>query len=126
MHVAITSTQDETIYLFGSLERVFPDPFVIKLLRVDPASPGIHLNPNETKFLTNKDLEDAFGNFNPDDLSVSGSINSLDYLKEGPNYKLLEGNYKICFTAKSKSTGQDVSIESCAFLNICHVTVPQF
>ncbi|TKK71765.1 hypothetical protein FC093_01715 [Ilyomonas limi] len=125
IHVAITSTETIHVFLYGSLERLLPDPFKIELDSAAQILPGVNLVTGVTKFLDVNLLEEAFANFNDGNLNFTGKINSLADLQEGPNYKLPEGYYKICFFAKSDD-GRTVSNLSCAFFYICSVTAPQF
>jgi len=125
IHVAITSTENIHVFLYGSLERLLPDPFKIELDSASQILPGVNLITGVTKFLDFKLLEEAFANFDDGDLNFTGKINSFADLQEGPNYKLPEGYYKICFFAKSDE-GRTVSNLSCAFFYICSVTAPQF
>lgn len=125
IHVTITSTYNESlrdIKIYGSLKRLSPSMFSIGVKNTYiPA--GIDFFAHETKFLNNVMLQNAFGNFNEEDAAFT-DINPQD-LKEGINYKLPEGYYQICFTAKD-ANNTVISNEGCAFFYICNVAAPQF
>jgi hypothetical protein len=122
IHVSIIATQENTVYFYGSLRRLSPAAFSIGL---NPSftPTGIKFSQGETRFLDNETLKLAFANFEEGDLALSNI--SLDDLKEGPNYKLPEGLYEICFSAKIDPNGPIIST-GCDRFNICRITTPQF
>lgn len=122
IRASIINTYGEplTINLYGSLERLSPSHFSINVIN---NTSNIVLQAGETKFLSSTLLQEAFANFNMNDLALENI--TLDALQEGPNYKLPEGFYNICFYVKINGDIIESS-RSCATFYICGVSAPQF
>ncbi len=120
IHVTITASESITINLYGSLRRLSPSGFSIRI-NPDFTPSDLSLNQGEMKFLDNALLEQAFANFNEQNL-ITENI-SFDDLKEGSSYKLPAGFYEICFEATSD--GEVISNRSCATFYICDISAPQ-
>ncbi|HVS96022.1 MAG TPA: hypothetical protein VHE54_06030, partial [Puia sp.] len=118
------------IKLVGTLERLSPSPFTVSLSTSFQPTQPINLQAGIPLTLSNDLLEQAFGNFTPNNL-VFQDI-SLNDLRDGLNYKLPEGTYRVCFTAylyndigyvrpiSDPNTG-------CSIFSICYkASAPQF
>jgi len=128
INVSLQNPPNSTIsqvYVTGILRRLAPSLFTIKLRPSYKPEAPIVLSPGQSKQLLNNEIEYAFGNYDENTLDFTG-ITTYD-LKEGFNYRLPEGAYQICFTAKDYRTLKDVSQEVCATFNICYrAAAPQF
>ncbi|MDP4245258.1 MAG: hypothetical protein Q8932_05365, partial [Bacteroidota bacterium] len=118
------------VKLAGSLQRLSPSPFTINLNpNFQPAQP-INLPPSVPVTLSNNLLEQTFGNFNTNNL-IFQSI-SVNDLRDGLNYKLPEGTYRICFTAYNFTDAGNLRPLSdpnsgCSIFTICYkASAPQF
>jgi len=116
--------------LAGKIERLSPSPISVSL-RPDyvPAQP-LDMGPQQPFVnLTQDMLESAFGNFAVNDLEFVNT--DLDQLRDGVNYKLPEGVYRICVTAYDYdkpgfSTPLSAPGTGCAVFTICYkASAPQ-
>ncbi|HXD78179.1 MAG TPA: hypothetical protein VN616_10255 [Puia sp.] len=118
------------IRLSGTLQRLAPSPFTVSLSTGFQPSQPINLTPGLPVTLTNDLLEQAFGNFTPNNLSFQDI--SVNDLRDGLNYKLPEGTYRICFTAfayNDAGYARPLSDPNagCSIFSVCYkASAPQF
>ncbi len=118
------------IKLAGTLQRLSPSPFTLNLSTSFQPSQPINLLPGPPLTLSNDLLEQAFGNFTPNNLSFQDI--SINDLRDGLNYKLPEGTYRICFTAYNyNDIGYTRPISDpnagCSIFSVCYkASAPQF
>lgn len=85
-----------TVYAAGVLTRLAPTFFSIELNPNAKPSQSFPLGPNSPqRVLSTADRSAAFANFGEQDLLLNGI--SLNDIREGPNYKLPDGQYMLCF-----------------------------
>ena len=120
----------QQIKLMGILQRLSPSPFTITLSpNFQPAQP-IMLSPGIPLTLNNDLLEQSFGNFNLNYLVFQGI--SPNDIRDGLNYKLPEGTYRICFTAYDYTDQGYIRPLSdpnggCSVFTVCYkASAPQF
>ncbi|GAA4323714.1 hypothetical protein [Flaviaesturariibacter amylovorans] len=105
------------------IEMVSPRQFSIALNPAyQPAQP-IPLGPGQTLILDRSSLQRIFGNFRDGNLALSNI--SLSELQVNGNYKLPEGQYRVCFTAyrfDDAAYANPLSIPEagCGFMNQCY------
>src|SRR6266498_2745461 len=128
----IASICNTEVKLFGKIECFSPSPFTI-MTDTNKFIPqqSIKLTPGQT-LLSVSQLREALGNFNENNLAVSG-INLASITDANHNIKLPDGNYRICFYARYYggntlgSNASDINI-GCGNFNICYKAgaAPQF
>ncbi|RYY60314.1 MAG: hypothetical protein EOO05_10360, partial [Chitinophagaceae bacterium] len=118
------------VKLFGKIEALSPNPFVIETRPDYNAQQLLNLQANVPVQLSAGQVTDAFANFNPADLKTTGI--SLDQLRDKNNNLVLpEGVYRICFYAQYWKDGlaglaSNINL-GCATFNICYKAgAPQF
>lgn len=87
------------VVLFGKIERLSPSPFSIAVKPDYTGQEPIPLTPGSVTTLSATQQQQAFGNFQQDNLVVEGIDPSLLTDAAG-NIKLPDGNYRICFNAR--------------------------
>jgi len=118
------------VKLAGVLQRLSPSPFTVTLNTSFQPNQPINLMTGVPLTLTNDLLEQAFGNFTPTNLSFQDI--SINDLRDGLNYKLPEGTYRICFTAYNfNDVGYTRPISDpnagCSIFSVCYkASAPQF
>ena len=85
-----------TVRISGKIECLSPAQFTIELKDNDQLGALITIAPFSSRSLTKQELEQAFGNFDVANVNYNG-IQPI-----GPNGKLPDGVYNICFTAKAR------------------------
>src|SRR5690554_2853172 len=126
-----TGSQQRAIKLHARIERIAPGPMGITVKEsYQPESP-IFLGPNQTLQLNPNIISEAFGRFSTNDLVFENT--SLSELRSNAvNYKLPEGQYRICVTAydynhPGHSMPLSVIGTGCANFTICYsASAPQF
>jgi len=118
------------VKIAGTLERLSPSPFTISLNpNYQPLQPVI-LNLGAPVTLNSFQLQQTFGNLADNNLALQSV--SLSDIKQGINFKLPEGTYRICFTAYNYDLPgftQPISDPNagCATFTICYkASSPQF
>ena len=129
----ITPGGTTQIKVFGKIERIAPSPFTLALNTNYSQQQPIRLTSGVPVQLSASQVMDAFGNFNDNNVTVSGI--GLSELKDGANnIKLPDGNYRICFYAKyidpaTGAVGNNASdpAAGCANFGVCaNAAAPQF
>lgn len=125
-----SSGQPVRVRLVASIVRLAPEPLMVAL-RPDfrPELPVV-VNPNQLLPLNQDLIDQAFGNFDEDDLIFENV--DMNYFREnGLNYKLPEGTYQVCvaaydFDAPGTSVPLNTPGTGCATFTICYsATAPQ-
>ncbi|MEJ7737486.1 MAG: hypothetical protein WKF97_08680 [Chitinophagaceae bacterium] len=127
INVTISSLQDSDmeIVITGNLQRISPPAFSITVREdIRPDRPTLRLSQRARVPLTYNLFQRAYGNFNPDVLIFAGI--SLNELKDGLNYKLPEGQYRLCVRVLTFPELRFLR-EVCVNFNICYqAAAPQF
>jgi len=115
------------VKLAGRLERISPSPLSIELSpSFVPAIP-LTLQSGIPMMLNNTNIQQSFGNLNENNLVFTGT--SPSQLKEGVNYKLPEGIYRLCLVAYSYGQGSvplSNPAAGCASFSVCYkASAPQ-
>lgn len=87
------------VKVFGRIERLSPSSFSIAVKPDYTGQQPILLNPGSVTTLSVTQQQQAFGNFQQDNLVVEGIDPSLLTDAAG-NIKLPDGNYRICYNAR--------------------------
>ena len=111
------------IKIVGKVECLSPTPFSISLNPSFVPQRPITLGPMQSMVLTNDLLQQTFGNLSEHNILFDGI--TLAGLREGVNYKLPEGMYRLCFVAYSydpSGQGRPLSDPNlgCTTFNVCY------
>ncbi|NIG56418.1 hypothetical protein [Chitinophaga sp. Cy-1792] len=118
------------VRIVGHLERLSPAPFTIALNPSFIPRQPIILQGMQPMMLTNDLINQTFGNLTESNLVFDGI--TLSAIREGVNYKLPEGMYRLCFTAYTYDQSGQGRLASdpnmgCTTFNICYkAAAPQF
>jgi hypothetical protein len=126
-----SSTQTVKFKVWGKIEQLTSPNIGIGIDVVNAFNtnslPEVELIAGATKMLQVTDLKRAFGNFS-ESLIKFFPPDARDQLREGLNYKLPEGQYRLCVMAGTSPTNYvaDPLAQGCGYFTICKLSPPQF
>lgn len=125
VNIISLSQSIQNIKLTASIQRISPSPMSIEVdPNYQPPQPLI-IAPNENKLLNKTELDNSFGGFSSTNI-VYNDFDINELRENGVNYKLPEGNYRLCIRAYDYDM-PGAFIEQCVYFNICYtIAAPQF
>lgn len=121
----LNRAQPVNVAISGSLERISPAGFTMSTKKGIKPSRPIILPQMQALTLTSELLQQAYGNFESDFVDYTGL--SLNDLRDGVNYKLPEGKYRMCFEVLRYDDLTPLSQRMCTMFDICYQAgAPQF